>query len=64
MQEVRLGKKIHFRDKVVFGLISGIITIILGIISGVYSKCGVRGARGRGEGKEERGEKSKINFSW
>lgn len=33
----------------------------MGIISGVYS--GLRGAGGREEGKEERGEKSKITFS-
>lgn len=48
-------------------LISGIkVTsgIILGIISGVYSKCALKGGRGREEGKEERGEKRKITFSW
>lgn len=48
-------------------LISGIkVTsgIILGIISGVYSKCALKGGGGREQGKEERGEKRKITFSW
>lgn len=64
---MRLGEKIISGIKVILGITSGIIIIIiivliLGIIPGVYSKCGLRGGGERAEGKKERGEKRKITF--